>query len=86
LFNRIREDIRTVFREDPAARSVIEVLFCYPGLHAIWNYRIAHFFWQSRAEQRAKRTADNYCDDVQDCADQSHSAMCASPAILYRIL
>jgi serine O-acetyltransferase len=45
MFNRMREDIKTVFREDPAARSVIEVLLCYPGLHAVWNYRCAHFFW-----------------------------------------
>jgi serine O-acetyltransferase len=45
MFNRIREDIRTVFKEDPAARSVIEVLLCYPGLHAVWNHHVAHFFW-----------------------------------------
>ncbi len=40
-----REDIRTVFERDPAARSLIEVLTCYPGLRAIWLHRIAHFFW-----------------------------------------
>ncbi len=45
MFKRITEDIRTVFREDPAARNVMEVLLCYPGLHAIWMHRIAHFFW-----------------------------------------
>lgn len=45
MFKRISEDIRTAFREDPAARNVMEVLFCYPGLHAIWLYRIAHFLW-----------------------------------------
>jgi serine O-acetyltransferase len=45
MFNRMREDIRTVFKEDPAARSVVEVLFLYPGLHAVWNYRVARFFW-----------------------------------------
>ena len=44
-FARLREDIDTVFREDPAARSVAEVLFCYPGLHAIWCYRLAHWLW-----------------------------------------
>ena len=32
----IAEDVRTAFREDPAARNVLEVLTCYPGLHAIW--------------------------------------------------
>ncbi|MCD6531323.1 serine O-acetyltransferase [bacterium] len=40
------EDIRTVFERDPAARSVIEVLTCYPGLRAIWLHRIAHFLWK----------------------------------------
>ena len=42
---RIREDIRTVFDKDPAARSTIEVICCYPGLHAIWMHRIAHSLW-----------------------------------------
>ena len=45
MFKRIREDIRTVFREDPAARSTLEAILCYPGLHAIWMYRVAHLFW-----------------------------------------
>ena len=43
---RIVEDIQTTFERDPAARSVIEVLLCYPGLKAIWFHRIAHFFWR----------------------------------------
>jgi serine O-acetyltransferase len=37
-----------VFAEDPAARTVWEVLTCYPGLHAIWLHRMAHFLWQHR--------------------------------------
>ncbi len=45
MFRRLREDIETVFRDDPAARSVLEVLFCYPGLHAIWMHRVAHWLW-----------------------------------------
>ncbi len=45
LIGRIREDVQTVFTKDPAARSVIEVLTCYPGLHAIWLYRLAHAMW-----------------------------------------
>ncbi|MDD4295286.1 MAG: serine O-acetyltransferase [Candidatus Omnitrophica bacterium] len=44
MFTLIKEDINTIFHEDPAARNIFEVLFCYPGLHAIWFYRIAHFF------------------------------------------
>ncbi len=47
IFERIREDIQTVFRKDPAARSVWEVL-TYPGLHAIWTHRIAHWLWNHR--------------------------------------
>ena len=42
----LREDIETVFTKDPAARSTLEVLFCYPGLHAIWMHRVAHFLWE----------------------------------------
>lgn len=45
MLNHIREDIKTVFAEDPAARSLLEVLFCYPGLHAIILHRISHFLW-----------------------------------------
>ncbi len=45
MFSRLKEDIQTVFRDDPAARSYLEVLFCYPGLHAIWLHRIAHWLW-----------------------------------------
>lgn len=43
---RLKEDIRTVFRKDPAARGVVEVLTCYPGLHAILLHRFAHFLWR----------------------------------------
>ena len=45
MFKTIREDIQTVFTKDPAARSVLEVIFCYPGLHALWFHRSAHFLW-----------------------------------------
>ena len=42
MFGTIREQIDTIFREDPAATSVIEILLCYPGLHAALLHRIAH--------------------------------------------
>ncbi len=48
VFRTLREDIRTVFAKDPAARSKLEVLFFYPGLHALWFHRLAHFFWRHR--------------------------------------
>lgn len=46
MISRIKEDIQTVFKKDPAARNIIEVLLCYPGLHAIWLHRISNFFWR----------------------------------------
>ena len=45
MFARLRRDIEAVFDRDPAARSRLEILTAYPGLHAIWFYRIAHWFW-----------------------------------------
>ncbi len=45
IFQKLREDVQTVFEKDPAARSVLEVLTCYPGLHAVWLYRLAHALW-----------------------------------------
>jgi serine O-acetyltransferase len=45
MFTRFKEDIKAVFARDPAARSTLEIIFCYPGLHAIWFHRIAHWFW-----------------------------------------
>lgn len=46
MFGRLKEDIQAVFDRDPAARSVPEVIFCYPGLHAVWFHRIGHWFWK----------------------------------------
>jgi serine O-acetyltransferase len=44
-FARLTEDIRTIFSRDPAARSIAEVLLCYPGLHAVLMHRLAHRLW-----------------------------------------
>ena len=41
----LRRDVTSVFERDPAARSALEVLFCYPGLHALWGHRLAHWLW-----------------------------------------
>jgi serine O-acetyltransferase len=46
MFNIIREDIQSVLERDPAARNTLEVLFCYPGLYAIWAHRVSHWLWQ----------------------------------------
>lgn len=48
MIQRIREDIQTVFAKDPAAKSTLEVLICYPGLHAIWLHRLAHCLWERK--------------------------------------
>ncbi|MCR4432322.1 MAG: serine O-acetyltransferase [Tepidanaerobacteraceae bacterium] len=48
MFNTIKEDIRVVFERDPAAKSVIEVILCYPGFHAIVMHRIAHFLYNKK--------------------------------------
>jgi serine O-acetyltransferase len=44
-FSRLREDIQTALDCDPAARSALEVVLAYPGLHAIWIHRAAHWLW-----------------------------------------
>lgn len=45
MFSKLKEDIRTVFEKDPAAKGIVEVLSCYPGLHAVWFHRTARWFW-----------------------------------------
>lgn len=54
MFGRIRRDIRAVFERDPAARSTLEVLLCYSGLHAIWFHRVAHWLWRKRMRVLAR--------------------------------
>lgn len=46
MFKQIKDDINSVYDRDPAARSALEIIFCYPGLHAVWLHRIAHWLWQ----------------------------------------
>lgn len=45
LFSLIREDVANVMESDPAAKSRLEVLLCYSGLHAVWFYRLNHWLW-----------------------------------------
>jgi serine O-acetyltransferase len=45
MFDALRRDIRTVFERDPASRSRLEALFCYPGVHALAFHRIGHRLW-----------------------------------------
>lgn len=47
MFERIKEDIQSVFHRDPAARNTFEVLTNYPGLHAIWFHRLSNKLWRN---------------------------------------
>jgi serine O-acetyltransferase len=61
MFKRVKEDIEVVFEQDPAARSKLEVILTYSGLHAIWAHRVAHalykrkFFFLARIVSQASR-------------------------------
>src|SRR5512139_2050291 len=46
MLKTIHEDVQSVLDRDPAARNVLEVLLCYPGLHAVWVHRITHRLWK----------------------------------------
>lgn len=48
MFKRIKEEINTVFQRDPAARSTLEIIFCYPGFHALIFYRFSHWLWEKK--------------------------------------
>lgn len=45
MFTTLRRDVQSVFDRDPAARSIWEVLLCYPGLYAVWGHRLSHWLW-----------------------------------------
>jgi serine O-acetyltransferase len=46
----LRQDLQAARERDPAARSIAEIILCYPGLHAVWSYRISHWLWQHNAK------------------------------------
>ncbi|MFC1991379.1 serine O-acetyltransferase [Chloroflexota bacterium] len=48
MFKTLREDVQTIFAKDPAAKSLLEIIFCYPGLHALWYHRLANFLWEHK--------------------------------------
>ena len=50
----IRQDIRAVKQRDPAAPSTLQVIFAYPGVHAIWGHRISHWLWNRGAKLAAR--------------------------------
>ena len=54
MFDRVRADIQAALERDPAARSRLEILLCYPGLHALLLHRVAHWLWQRRLRLMAR--------------------------------
>lgn len=48
FFELMNEDIKSVYSRDPAARTSLEILLCYSGLHAIWGHRLAHWLWKHK--------------------------------------
>jgi len=55
LVQKMREDLQAALDNDPAARSQLEVLLSYPGVHAVWAYRVAHAMWNK--DERLKLPA-----------------------------
>lgn len=54
MLEKIKEDVKTVFERDPAARNLFEVLTSYPGLHALVMHRVAHFLWKKGDKSLAR--------------------------------
>lgn len=54
MFDQIRDDMQAVFDHDPAARSNLEVLLCYPGFHAVLFHRLAHRLWRGNLKLLAR--------------------------------
>jgi len=57
MFQRLREDISCIFDRDPAARSVLEIITCYPGFHALTLHRLSHTLWNWRLRWLARWTS-----------------------------
>jgi serine O-acetyltransferase len=54
----LRRDVRAAMDRDPAARSVLEVIICYPGVHALCGHRVSHWLWRHRARLPARALAE----------------------------
>jgi serine O-acetyltransferase len=58
IISRMREDVQAIFQHDPAARSTLEIVLAYPGLHAIWMHRVAHWLWHHELQLLARLTSE----------------------------
>jgi serine O-acetyltransferase len=54
IFHTLRRDLYSVLSRDPAARGRLEVILCYPGLHALWTYRVANALWRHGLKTAAR--------------------------------
>ncbi len=54
MISQLKEDLKVVFERDPAVRNVFEIIFCYPGFHAVYFYRISHWLWSKRLKFLAR--------------------------------
>ncbi len=59
VLDTLTEDVRTALAKDPAATSAVAVALLYPGLHAVWGYRLAHALW-TRGFQFSARTLSQF--------------------------
>lgn len=59
MFSYLREDIANALKKDPAARSYLEVLLCYPGLQALWAHHLEHWLWKKHLTLIARFLANN---------------------------
>jgi serine O-acetyltransferase len=57
IIKEIKNDVHVALDRDPAARNWVEVVFCYAGVHAIWNHRIAHWLWKRKLKLLARWNA-----------------------------
>lgn len=58
MLSGVLRDVRRVRNEDPAARSTLEIVLCYPGLHAVWGHRVSHWLWRHNARLPARFLAE----------------------------
>lgn len=63
LLAQMKEDLQAAVNNDPAARNVFEVFLAYPGVHAVWGYRVAHKLWNS--SERLKTPARVFAQAVR---------------------
>src|ERR1700733_7908512 len=58
FFRSVREDIGSILERDPAASSWVEVVLCYPGLHAVWAHHVSGWMWRHRLRVLARLTSE----------------------------